>query len=245
MRRARIISTGRYVPERVVTNEEMTKLVPTTDAWIRERTGVEQRHFVDKEIGVSDLAYEASKIALEKANLQPSDIDFIVFATLSPDYVFPGSGVLLQNLLGIPGIGALDVRNQCSGFLYALSVAEKFIQTGTYNRILVAGAEIHSTGLEYNERGRHITVIFGDGAGVAILEATEGDHGILSTHLHADGRFEEKAEGKRHDERRDVRQYHQRAGRFGGKVATAKEKDQCKRPQGHAVVDQLVGQSHQ
>ena len=189
MRRARIISTGRYVPERVVTNEEITKLVPTTDSWIRERTGVEQRHFVDKEIGVSDLAFEASKIALKKANLQPSDIDFIIFATLSADYVFPGSGVLLQNLLGIPGIGALDVRNQCSGFLYALSVADQFIRTETYNRILVVGAEIHSTGLEYNERGRHITVIFGDGAGVAIVEADDSDHGILSTHLHADGRY--------------------------------------------------------
>jgi len=207
MRRARIISTGHYVPERVVTNEEMTKLVPTTDEWIRERTGVEQRHFVDKEIGVSDLAYEASKLALEKANLQPSDIDFIIFATLSPDYVFPGSGVLLQSLLGIPGIGALDVRNQCSGFLYALSVADQFIRCGTYNRILVAGAEIHSTGLEYNERGRHITVIFGDGAGVVILEANDNDHGILSTHLHADGRYALKLCGENPGSRRIPRIY--------------------------------------
>ncbi|RMD94239.1 MAG: ketoacyl-ACP synthase III [Calditrichaeota bacterium] len=189
MRRAKIISTGRYVPEKVVTNKDMEKLVPTSDEWIQERTGIKQRHFVDREIGVSDLSYEAAKIALKKANLEPQDIDFIIFATLSPDYVFPGSGVLLQEKLGIPGVGALDVRNQCSGFLYALSVADQFIRAGTYDRILVAGAEVHSTGLDYSERGRHVTVLFGDGAGVAILEATEGDHGILSTHLHADGRY--------------------------------------------------------
>lgn len=189
MKRARIISTGRYLPPKVVTNKDMEKLVPTSDEWIRERTGIEQRHFVDREIGVSDLAYEASKVALEKAGLEPKDIDFIIFATLSPDYMFPGSGVLLQEKLGIPGVGALDVRNQCSGFLYALSVADAFIRAGVYNRILIAGAEIHSTGLEYNELGRHITVLFGDGAGVAIVEACENGHGILSTHLHADGRY--------------------------------------------------------
>lgn len=189
MRRTKIVSTGRYIPEKLVTNADMEKLVPTSDAWIRERTGIEQRYFVHKEMGVSDLAYEASKVALEKANLQPEDIDFIIFATLSPDYMFPGSGVLLQEKLGIPGIGALDVRNQCSGFMYALSVADQFIRAGTYNRILIAGAEVHSSGLEYSEMGRHVTVLFGDGAGVAIVEATDGENGILSTHLHADGRY--------------------------------------------------------
>jgi 3-oxoacyl-[acyl-carrier-protein] synthase-3 len=189
MKRGRIISTGRYVPERVVTNEEMTKLVPTTDEWIRERTGIQQRHFVDKEIGASDLGYEAAQIALQRAGLKATDIDFIIFATLSPDYMFPGSGCVMQQRLGVPGIGALDVRTQCTGFVYGLAVANAFIQTGQYKRILLVGAEVHSTGLEYAERGRHIAVLFGDGAGAVILEASENDRGVLSTHLHADGRY--------------------------------------------------------
>ncbi len=189
MIRSRILSTGRYVPEKVMTNEDMSKLVPTSDEWIRERTGIQQRHFVDREIGVSDLGYEAAKIALAHAQLKPADIDFIVFATLSPDYMFPGSGCLLQQKLGIPGIGALDVRTQCTGFIYGLAVADAFIRTGQYRRVLLVGAEVHSTGLEYNERGRHIAVLFGDGAGAAILEANEAGYGVLSTHLHADGRF--------------------------------------------------------
>jgi 3-oxoacyl-[acyl-carrier-protein] synthase-3 len=189
MKRARIIGTGRYLPEKIVTNDEMTKLVPTSDEWIRERTGIVERHFVDRELGVSDLGYEAAKIALQRAELKPSDIDFIIFATLSPDYMFPGSGCPLQALLGIPGIGALDVRNQCTGFVYGLAVADAFIRIGQYKRILLVGAEVHSTGLEFNERGRHIAVLFGDGAGAVILEASDNDHGILSTHLHADGRY--------------------------------------------------------
>ncbi|MFQ5628878.1 MAG: beta-ketoacyl-ACP synthase III, partial [bacterium] len=172
----------------VVTNDMMAEMVPTSDEWIRERSGIQQRHFIDSEVGVSDLSFEAAKSALEKAGLQPQDIDMIVFATLSPDYMFPGSGVLLQEKLGIPGVPALDVRNQCSGFVYSLSVADQFIRTGMYDRVMVVGAEVHSTGLEYNERGRHVTVLFGDGAGVVILEASENGRGILSTHLHADGR---------------------------------------------------------
>lgn len=188
MRTSKIVSTGRYVPSKVVTNDMMAEMVPTSDEWIRERSGIQQRHFVDSEVGVSDLSFEAAKIALEKAGLQPQDVDMIVFATLSPDYMFPGSGVLLQEKLGLPGVPALDVRNQCSGFVYSLSVADQFIRTGMYNRVMVVGAEVHSTGLEYNERGRHVTVLFGDGAGVAILEACENGRGILSTHLHADGR---------------------------------------------------------
>jgi 3-oxoacyl-[acyl-carrier-protein] synthase-3 len=189
MKRARIISTGRYVPEKLVTNEEITKLVPTSDEWIRERTGIQQRHFVDREIGASDLGYEAAQIALQRAGLKASDIDFIIFATLSPDYMFPGSGCVMQQRLGVPGIGALDVRTQCTGFVYGLAVANAFIQTGQYQRILLVGAEVHSTGLEYNERGRHIAVLFGDGAGAVILEASENGRGVLSTHLHADGRY--------------------------------------------------------
>jgi 3-oxoacyl-[acyl-carrier-protein] synthase-3 len=188
MKRARIISTGRYVPERLVTNEEMTKMVPTSDEWIRERTGIQQRHFVDKEIGVSDLGYEAARIALQRAGLKATDLDFIIFATLSPDYMFPGSGCVLQQRLDAPGIGALDVRTQCTGFVYGLATASAFIQTGQYKRILLVGAEVHSTGLEFAERGRHIAVLFGDGAGAVILEASDDGRGVLSTHLHADGR---------------------------------------------------------
>lgn len=207
MKRARIISTGHYVPEKIVTNEEMTKLVPTSDEWIRERTGIQQRHFVDKEIGASDLGYEAAQIALQRAGLKATDIDFIIFATLSPDYMFPGSGCVMQHRLGVPGIGALDVRTQCTGFVYGLSVANAFIQTGQYKRILLVGAEVHSTGLEYNERGRHIAVLFGDGAGAVILEASDGERGVLSTHLHADGRYAKELWAENPGSRRIPRLY--------------------------------------
>ncbi len=190
MTRSRITGTGFYVPEKVVTNFDLEKMMDTSDAWIRERAGIIERRFVDREIGVAGLAFEAAKIALERAHLQPKDIDFIIFATLSPEYQFPGSGVLLQEKLGIPPVPALDVRNQCTGFIYALSVADQYIKTGMYRRIMVVGAEIHSTGLDLTTRGRDVAVLFGDGAGVAIVEpSTDPDRGILSTHLHADGRF--------------------------------------------------------
>lgn len=187
MPNARIAGMGMYVPERVVSNEEMTKLVDTTDEWIRERSGIQERHFVSDECGASDLAREASKIALRNANLEPGDIDFIIFATLSPDYNFPGSGVLLQNKLGLDKIGALDVRNQCSGFVYGMSVANAYIRAGIYKNILLVGAEVQSTGLDYSDEGRHIAVLFGDGAGAAVITATDEDRGILSTHLHCNG----------------------------------------------------------
>lgn len=190
MTRSRITGTGFYVPEKVVTNFDLEKMMDTSDAWIRERAGIIERRFVDREIGVAGLAFEAAKIALERAHLQPKDIDFIIFATLSPEYQFPGSGVLLQEKLGIAPVPALDVRNQCTGFVYALSVADQYIKTGMYRRIMVVGAEIHSTGLDLTTRGRDVAVLFGDGAGVAIVEpSTDPDRGILSTHLHADGRF--------------------------------------------------------
>jgi 3-oxoacyl-[acyl-carrier-protein] synthase-3 len=190
MTRSRITGTGFYVPEKVVTNFDLEKMMDTSDAWIRERAGIIERRFVDREIGVAGLAFEAAKIALERAQLQPKDIDFIIFATLSPEYQFPGSGVLLQEKLGIAPVPALDVRNQCTGFIYALSVADQFIKTGMCRRIMVVGAEIHSTGLDLTTRGRDVAVLFGDGAGVAIVEpSTDPDRGILSTHLHADGRF--------------------------------------------------------
>lgn len=189
MKRARIIGLGHYVPPKVVTNDDLSKMMDTTDAWIRERTGILKRHFVAKGVGTADLALEAAKKALENAKKSAKEIDFIIFATLSPDYFFPGSGVLLQEKLGIDSIGALDIRTQCTGFLYGLSVADSMIRAGQYQRILLVGSEIHSTSLDLTTRGRDVAVLFGDGAGAALLEATEGDHGVLSTHLHSDGRY--------------------------------------------------------
>ncbi|MBC8182426.1 ketoacyl-ACP synthase III [candidate division KSB1 bacterium] len=190
MNRARITSTGFYVPDNVVTNFDLEKRMDTSDEWIRERAGIVERRHVAEETGAADLAFEASKIVLDKANLSPEDIDFIIFATLSPEYQFPGSGVLLQEKLGIPGVPALDVRNQCTGFIYGLSIADQYIKTGMYKRILVVGSEIQSTGIDFTTRGRDIAVLFGDGAGAAIVEPSENsDHGILSSHLFADGRY--------------------------------------------------------
>ncbi len=183
---------GKYVPERVVTNEELTRYMDTSDEWIRERTGIEQRHWVQEGDGntTAVMGYKAAQQAIERAGLEPEDIDFIVFATLSPDYFFPGSGVLLQDMLGIPNIGALDVRNQCSGFIYALNVADKFIKTGTYENILVVGAEVHSEGLDLSTRGRAVSVIFGDGAGAVVLSRTDDrNKGILAGNLHSQGKY--------------------------------------------------------
>ncbi len=188
--RARITGTGFYVPDKVVTNFDLEKLMDTSDEWIRERSGIIERRFVDSEIGSSGLGAEAAKKALDKANCQPADIDFIIFATLSPDYFFPGSGVFLQERLGIKDIGALDIRNQCTGFIYGLSIADQYIKSGMYKRILVVGAEIHSTGLDMSNSGRDVAVLFGDGAGAVVVEPSDDDeYGVLSTHLHADGRF--------------------------------------------------------
>jgi len=189
MKRARLVGLGHYVPPKVVTNDDLSKMMDTSDAWIRERTGIEKRHFVEPGVGTADLAYEATRRLLEKQKKNPQDIDFIIFATLSPDYFFPGSGVLLQQKLGIDSIGALDIRTQCSGFLYGLSVADSMIRAGQYQRILLVGSEVHSTGLDLTTRGRDVAVLFGDGAGAALLEAEEGEFGVLSTHLHSDGRF--------------------------------------------------------
>jgi 3-oxoacyl-[acyl-carrier-protein] synthase-3 len=160
----------------------------TTDEWIQERTGIRERRYAHRtEETTTTMAVEASKIAIERAGLANSQIDFIVFATLSPDYYFPGCGVLLQRAMGMKEIGALDVRNQCSGFIYALSVADQFIKSGMYRNILVIGSEKHSFGLDFSTRGRNISVIFGDGAGAVVLQATDEDRGVLSTHLHSDG----------------------------------------------------------
>lgn len=187
---SKIIGLGYYVPENVVTNDDLSKLMDTNDAWIQERTGIKERRHIKKGDGnsTSVMAVKASTIALERAKLQPNDIDMIVFATLSPDMYFPGGGVEVQEMMGMRTIPALDVRNQCSGFVYALSVADQFIKTGMYENILVIGSENHSGGLDMTTRGRNVSVIFGDGAGAAVVSRNEtGKGGILSTHLHSEG----------------------------------------------------------
>ena len=189
---SKIIGLGKYVPERTVPNEELTRYMDTSDAWIRERTGIEERHWVEEGDGntTTTMAVKASKIALERAGLKPSDIDFIVFATLSPEHYFPGSGVLLQDQLGCNTIGALDVRNQCSGFVYATAVADQFIRSGMYKNILVVGSEVQSTGLDLSTRGRGVAVIFGDGAGAMILTRDEDtSRGYLAHALHSEGKY--------------------------------------------------------
>ncbi|MFZ9982047.1 MAG: beta-ketoacyl-ACP synthase III [Cyclobacteriaceae bacterium] len=192
MNYSRIRGIGHYVPENIVTNEQLSTMMETSDEWITERTGIKERRWVDpSKDTVANMAAKASRIALQRAGLKEQDVEFIVFATITPDYFFPGSGVLLQRELGLEGIGALDIRNACSGFIYALSVADQFIKTGMYKTILVVGAEIQSTAIDPTTRGRNTAVIFADGAGAAILQASDRQ-GILSTHLHADGRFAEE-----------------------------------------------------
>ncbi|MCB9245308.1 MAG: ketoacyl-ACP synthase III [Flavobacteriales bacterium] len=190
MRKSIIKGMGFYVPERVVTNADLEKIMDTSDAWIQERTGIRERRWVEPgKDTTSGMGVKAARMAIEQAGLSPSDIDFIVFATLSPDYYFPGPGVQVQEALEIDTIGALDVRNQCSGFVYGLSVADQYIRTGMYDNILVIGSELHSGGLDKTTRGRNVSVIFGDGAGAAVLSASPSDErGILSTHLHSEGK---------------------------------------------------------
>ncbi|NOZ33713.1 MAG: ketoacyl-ACP synthase III [Chlorobi bacterium] len=189
---SKIVGVGHFVPDKVVTNHDLAKFMDTSDEWIQERTGIKERRFYTppEKGSTAKMAYKASLIALERAKLKPDDIDAIVFATLSPDFYFPGSGVLLQHMLGMGTKPALDVRAQCSGFIYALSVADQFIKTGMYKRILVIGSETQSVALDLSTRGRGMGVLFGDGGGAAILEATEEEgKGILSTHLHSQGEF--------------------------------------------------------
>jgi 3-oxoacyl-[acyl-carrier-protein] synthase-3 len=188
---SRITGMGKYVPENVVTNDDLSKIMDTNDAWIQERTGIKERRHIKKGDGNSTaiMGVKAAEIALERANVSKDDIELIVFATLSPDYYFPGCGVQVQDLMGIHTCPALDVRNQCSGFIYALSVADQFIKTGMYKNVLVIGSENHSGGLDFTTRGRNVSVIFGDGAGAAVVSRSEKEgHGILSTHLHSEGK---------------------------------------------------------
>ncbi len=191
MYRSKITGLGYFVPENIVTNNDLSKLMDTNDEWIQERTGIKERRWIKEGSGETSatMGAKAAKVAIERAGLSKDDIDFIVFATLSPDMYFPGCGVQIQEMLDMPTVGALDVRNQCSGFIYALSVADQFIKTGMYKNILVIGSEFHSGGLDVTTRGRGVSVIFGDGAGAAILSRSDNaDQGILSTHLHSEGK---------------------------------------------------------
>ena|SRR5690606_16248032 len=195
MYNSRIIGLGKYVPDNVVTNDDLSKMMDTNDQWIQERTGIKERRWIKE--GSDDtsavMGAKAARIAIERAGLTKDDIDFIVFATLSPDYYFPGCGVQIQDMLDMKTIGALDIRNQCSGFIYAISVADQFIKTGMYKNVLVIGAEYHSNGLDKTTRGRAVTVIFGDGAGAAVLTREEDNtKGVLSTHLYSEGKYADK-----------------------------------------------------
>ncbi len=197
MRRSRVLSTGFHVPDRVVTNDELAEMMDTSDEWIRERSGIVERRWVEEGEAGSDLALGAAEMALERAGLAADELDAIVLATLSPDHFFPGTGVFLQRKLGVPGIPALDVRTQCTGFVYGLSVADAWIRAGQYETILLVGTEVHSTGLEKTDEGRDTAVLFGDGAGAVVLGPAEGGAdgdgaGVLSLSLHADGRHAEK-----------------------------------------------------
>ncbi len=194
MYHSKISGLGYYVPENIVTNDDLSKLMDTNDEWIQERTGIkERRHIIRGEDTTTSMGVKAAKIAIQRANVAKEDIDFVIFATLSPDYYFPGPGVLVQRDLGLKTVGALDVRNQCSGFVYAISIADQYIKTGMYKNILVIGSEVHSTGLDMSDKGRGVSVIFGDGAGAAVLSREEDlNKGILSTHLHSEGQHAEE-----------------------------------------------------
>lgn len=194
MNRTIIKGLGSYLPPNVVTNADLEKIMDTSDEWIRERTGIEERHYVTKgEDTTSSMGVKAARKAMDMAGLTAQDIDFVIFATLSPDYFFPGSGVLVQRDLGLDTVGSLDVRNQCSGFIYGLSIADQFIKTGMYKNILLVGSELQSGAMEMTDRGRGVSVIFGDGAGAVILSAAgSGQNGILSTCMHSQGEHAEE-----------------------------------------------------
>jgi 3-oxoacyl-[acyl-carrier-protein] synthase-3 len=185
---ARIAGLGMHVPDRIVTNDDLSKTLNTSDEWIFQRSGIRERRWVEGDVGPTDLAVPAARTALEKAGIEAEDLDLVLFATLSPDWNFPGSSCLLQAELGIPGVATLDIRNQCTGFVYGLAIADAFLQAGMMQHVLVVGSEVHSTGLDPTDRGRDVTVLFGDGAGAAVVSATEGDSRILGSDLHADGR---------------------------------------------------------
>tara|TARA_B100000945_G_scaffold237815_1_gene193825 strand:- start:358 stop:1353 length:996 start_codon:yes stop_codon:yes gene_type:complete len=184
-----ISGTGFYLPPKVINNHDLSKFMDTSDEWIKERTGINERRYVEPGIGPSDIAIPAVEQALSSAGLEIRDIDFIIFATSTPDYYAPGAGCLLQDKMGFNEIGALDIRVQCSGFIYGLSIAEQYIRTGTFKNILLIGAEVQSTAMNLSDEGRDTAIIFGDGAGAAIVSSTEKKKGILSTHMHSEGKY--------------------------------------------------------
>jgi 3-oxoacyl-[acyl-carrier-protein] synthase-3 len=194
MYHSKISGLGFYVPENIVTNDDLSKIMDTNDEWIQERTGIkERRHVIKGQDTTTSMGVKAAKIAIERSGVSYDDIDFIIFATLSPDYYFPGPVVLVQRDLGLKTVGALDIRNQCSGFVYALSIADQYVKTGMYKNILIIGSELHSHGLDMTTRGRGVSVIFGDGAGAAVISREEDlTKGILSTHLHSEGQHAEE-----------------------------------------------------
>lgn len=186
--RSRILGIGMAVPKRIVTNHDLAAQMETSHEWIVERTGIEQRHWVEEGETGTTLATAASKQAMERAGVDAKDIDLIIYATLSPDFFFPGTAVFVQRALGMKEIPCLDIRQQCTGFIYGLSIADAYIRTGMFKNILMIGSEVHSTGLDVSTAGRDITVLFGDGAGAVVIgRATDEQHMLLSTHIHADG----------------------------------------------------------
>lgn len=185
---SRILGMGHFVPERVVRNDDLRQWMDTSDEWIQQRTGIKERRWVEGDVGASELAEHAARGALAEAGLEAKDLDLILFASLSPDINFPGSGCLLQDRLGIPGVPAMDIRTQCTGFLYSLATADAWIRAGMARHVLVVGAEVHSTGLDLSTRGRDVTVLFGDGAGAAVVGPASGGRGVIGSELHADGR---------------------------------------------------------
>ena len=189
MKNAQITGIGFNVPERVVTNQDLEKIMDTTDEWIKERSGITQRHWVDKESNASILAIEAAKNAMKDAEIDASEIDLVICATLTSDYFFPGISNQIQHALGMRMVGAFDIKAACSAFIYSLSIGDQFIRTEQYKTILVVGAEVQSTALDISDEGRNISVLFADGAGAAVLQATDSNKGILSTHLHSDGKY--------------------------------------------------------
>lgn len=195
MYQSKITGLGMYVPENVVTNADLEKIMDTNNEWIVERTGIEERRHIKKGDGntTATMGVKAAKQAIERAQIKTTDIGLILFATLSPDYYFPGSGVLVQELLEIPNCPAMDIRNQCSGFVYALTTADQFVKTGMYKHVLVIGSENHSGGLDMTTRGRNVSVIFGDGAGAAVVSRSEDIRGgILSSHIYSQGKHAEE-----------------------------------------------------
>ena len=190
--KSHIIGLGHHVPNRIINNDYFTQFMDTSDDWIKERTGIRERRWAKKNEGPSANAIPAVEMALDNAHLTNNDIDFIIFSTSTPDYYIPGSGCLIQDKMNFKTIGALDIRCQCSGFIYALSIADQYIKSGTYSNILVITSEVQSTALDLSNEGRDTAIIFADGAAAAVLSASNNDRGILSTHLHTEGRHVKK-----------------------------------------------------